>query len=681
MTIATQLLTTSFADVSAIDTPRTAYLAGANHNVTIAIEAAESLGAPSGVTITELAWPAIAVQIPQAASFLRYRVVRGQLPPGARIWIAGEQSSVAPSPTPPLVIFPPVGDAAPEIEAALNNANGQNVIYMAPGAWQIDSPVRLFDLANGLDASNRVLIRDPQATVTTNIASPSASDAAFVTRAPPAIATTTFATNVVEGSNQIQSTAPILPGAIIYVDNTLMAAAYRVLAHTGGAPDTLTLDRGVDYPFLAGDTISEVAALPTNIRLLGQGSLTQGVAPIYINFAGGAFLCEADGFRFGTGGGTPTDAIAAITTAAFSCKLSDMYVDAEGATLNAGFGMLAENCDFVNLRAYNLNGATAIKMANCVNSRVTSCVGQGSLVGCGLFTDVGPGFPNKDCAVIGGVFERNNVNISLDNAVRTKVTDVSANYGSVNLMMNQFSSGECFDNVVENASLKGAQVYAFDIIAGAKRTNLRNIKCEGSDQIASISDGATIRGLSYPTASAAGKIGLELQAGAYEVKLLDSRIVMGPACFAINIHAGAKLDASDVAIVLGVGSVGVVGQAGAGAVTLDHFTATETGAATGISLTDSTVRLADAIDVSGVTTGISLGAGFSSQGSVVSNGTGAAQAIAWPDLRATDDIDPQRTLNGGAPGVSPTIAKTPGTGFSLTFAAGDTSTYSYRVFP
>lgn len=66
-------------------------------------------------------------------------------------------------------------------------------------------------------------------------------------------------------------------------------------------------------------------------------------------------------------------------------------------------------------------------------------------------------------------------------------------------------------------------------------------------------------------------------------------------------------------------------------------------------------------------------------GNIVSGGAGAAQAIALATIAAGDTVIVSRIVNGGAPGIAPLIVITAGVGFTLTFAGGDTSTYSWRV--
>lgn len=97
----------------------------------------------------------------------------------------------------------------------------------------------------------------------------------------------------------------------------------------------------------------------------------------------------------------------------------------------------------------------------------------------------------------------------------------------------------------------------------------------------------------------------------------------------------------------------------------------------GNALAGSTVRHHD-IDLSASALGINA-AGYANVGTLVSGGAGAAQDVTWPDIRATDHITWTRTVDGGVPGVMPLCTKTAATKFTATFAAGDTSTYEYRV--
>jgi len=114
-------------------------------------------------------------------------------------------------------------------------------------------------------------------------------------------------------------------------------------------------------------------------------------------------------------------------------------------------------------------------------------------------------------------------------------------------------------------------------------------------------------------------------------------------------------------------------------VELDHVTVVMPGGGGyGVNaLAGSTVRHTE-LDLSASALGINA-AGYSNVGALVSGGAGAAQDVTWPDVRAEDHITWTRTVDGGVPGVMPLCTKTAATKFTATFAAGDTSTYEWRV--
>lgn len=126
--------------------------------------------------------------------------------------------------------------------------------------------------------------------------------------------------------------------------------------------------------------------------------------------------------------------------------------------------------------------------------------------------------------------------------------------------------------------------------------------------------------------------------------------------------------------------VGLGSGAGTGNADIDNVTVVgAAGSGNGVVVYDATswIRVGSNCDFNACGTPF-LG-GNASRGSIVSGGAGAAQAVAYPGMRASDIVNVCRTTNGGAPGVAPLVTRTAGVGFSLTFAAGDTSTYQFAV--
>jgi hypothetical protein len=125
----------------------------------------------------------------------------------------------------------------------------------------------------------------------------------------------------------------------------------------------------------------------------------------------------------------------------------------------------------------------------------------------------------------------------------------------------------------------------------------------------------------------------------------------------------------------------ILHRTGAGVVILRGVSGSQSSANNGyLGQAGVTVRWDSRTDFSGFTNPFTINAaGFGSVGQLVSGGAGAPQAVAWPDLKSNDHVTWTRIVNGGAPGIMPLSANTPATGFAATFAAGDTSTYEWRV--
>jgi hypothetical protein len=69
---------------------------------------------------------------------------------------------------------------------------------------------------------------------------------------------------------------------------------------------------------------------------------------------------------------------------------------------------------------------------------------------------------------------------------------------------------------------------------------------------------------------------------------------------------------------------------------------------------------------------------FQNWGTVVASGTTAVD-VTYPQIKAADTVVLTRTVNGGTPGITPRVTITPGTKFTITGVAGDTSTYGFRI--
>ncbi len=132
---------------------------------------------------------------------------------------------------------------------------------------------------------------------------------------------------------------------------------------------------------------------------------------------------------------------------------------------------------------------------------------------------------------------------------------------------------------------------------------------------------------------------------------------------------------------LGLGSVGI--NLLAGVLSLEDFTFTQAAAATGISVSaGTTLRIGRNVNLSGMTTPLSVaGGGYVSRGVVTLNGTSAV-SIAFPDLTAQDTVTlTQLTLGAGGTGVCPKVVQTAGVGFTVTglVVADTTSTWAWEV--
>jgi hypothetical protein len=69
---------------------------------------------------------------------------------------------------------------------------------------------------------------------------------------------------------------------------------------------------------------------------------------------------------------------------------------------------------------------------------------------------------------------------------------------------------------------------------------------------------------------------------------------------------------------------------------------------------------------------------FQNWGTVVASGATAVD-VGYTQIKAADTVVLTRVVNGGTPGITPRVTITPGTKFTITGVAGDTSTYAFKI--
>lgn len=494
----------------------------------------------------------------------------------------------------------------------------------------------------------------------------------------------TLAATPTVGTATISSTVSFAVGTRIMIGQTaatvhdFLAAQYEVKGVAGGGPFTITLDRALRLPFVSGDNVRAYTTQPRDITIEGNGATMTGSASRAVEFTHGLNV-HVRGLQFDDaanfGAGVSHD------IGSLNCTVIDCYSNS-----GCAFGFMlesAERCSIV--RCSSDVGSNAITLFDCADCSVEDSGGSrntnsgvqltSNLMTVGCF----------GCVVRGGFGTRGgNIGLIIDRATDCLIEGFKADGNvdgidtGVNGVRNKFVGCMTARNtaagvrarstagvvIAEHTSLgdlravialnsldlvnadlidyTGTGVLIDAAIASGSRVNVTGARINSS---VSGSIGCDINGAGSPTVRFDGTHFVNNSAAANQTAILH-RTGATPGVVIVKDCTGAQASASN----------GYAGQAGA------------------------TLRVEGRTDFASFTVPFTINAaGFANVNTLVANGAGTAQAVSWTDLKVRDHVNWTRIVNGGTPGVMPLTVSTPGTGFSATFAVGDTSTYEYRV--
>lgn len=452
----------------------------------------------------------------------------------------------------------------------------------------------------------------------------------------------------------------------------LRAQTYTVLAVAGVGPYTITVDRPILLQFNGGDVVSRLNSMPQDITIDGDGALITGIADRFIEFVGSR-RCQIRDVKGTYTGGANANIGFSYDVGGYENEFRNVLFDG-GSQMSLGISLESqENSHIVRCTAtrvtdwgipiYDSVECTVFDSRSLVNGNGIGFLSDGVGIGCldckaidcyatgctgdGFATGAGP---SHRCSFIGctGAF--------------------NAGHG-LNVVANSL------DTIVDSCLFEGNATRQIIVFGGADRTTFNDCHCIGAAGAVNIYvlgqvylTGCTTTGGNYGVFDDGECYMSNCRINAYSLAAVEVRPNRFCAIYNCDFNAAAVgLTAITVVAVskcyidglrltgLGAGGTGVTVQAG------------------------STLRYHD-LDPGAAAVAVNPVAGsFVNVGQLVSGGAGTAQAVAWPDLDATDHVTWTRIVNGGAPGVMPLSVNTPGVGFTATFAGGDTSTYEYRI--
>lgn len=627
------------------------------------------------------------------------------IPPGTLIgnpltWNEASPGAWAESGIAPLYV--PVMDwtafiALVNAQAALGRA-----VQMGPGTWTADAAILLADNATIYGGPNVVILGAlPLGLGPTN--------AVFMSQGITSPASTNLSANAAAGARIINVNALVLGVDTITVGGTIVVSGiadvwkvgvYTVTAIAGAGPFALTLDRPLFVPFTAADQVKVVRSRPDGIHIDGRGMLMSGTCNRYIEIAMGA-NCLVENIRLdgSLGDSEPNDYLAAFDVGGFNNTFRGMRCDGNGFNSGACLALESnETSSVVDCQVAN-NLSTGVLLLDCWDCKVLdtqayNCdtygfrVGRETIGGC-VSTTL-RGCTAGSCGTIVGTPQGG---IVVEGASSDTIIDDCTTLGcgnAVGLSAGILLMGTSTRTVISKCRANNGAVFAGINIGEATvtKTTVRDVVLDGN-LVGFVSYGGdyTLDGFVITNSSAGaatpGALGVSNSAVVTDCRIANGFISVpnGNGTYGIawaGANAAARMNVDNVHIELSGAGVRVALYHATGVCRVSNVLVDGAGAAAnfGLYAAGGTIRLGDGIDVGACGTPLT---GITSIGNLVSGGAGAPQAVAWPDIEPTDHVTWTRTVNGGVPGIAPLSVNTVGVGFAATFAAGDTSTYQWRV--
>lgn len=471
---------------------------------------------------------------------------------------------------------------------------------------------------------------------------------------------------------------------------------YTVMAVSAGpAPFTVTVDRPIVLPYIAATAQGVTYSLtrPRNIYIYGNGMLLTGSAGRLIECLGG-LDCEWTDMRFDSSGGT-AGRIGSIDEGSYNCTFrrlrGSMTIQSDG---NPTIGLMSESsesCEFDRCEVFRGARDDGIMLFDCAFMLLNECRVEGDGTN-----------PALACLRLGTWGWANG------RSVGCKVRGGSYSGGLAHSVYIDVAEDTLLDGV--EACKAGGVLYGIYATANSVRSRASGCTISANPTGVYVDSGGDLAldectlednhfGLfavgivkasncTWRAATNNGNV-----AGPAAVEVLGGGRFTGVACKFIADNAGAhppiiymddatsRLFLTDCHIAMAASDAAMYGVLLTnGVAVLDNLTidGAAAGISAGVRANGGTVRYKN-LDADACSSPISSGGGYLNHGQVTANGSGAAQAITWPDLKSSDTVLLVRVSNAGAFGYFPMVNQTPATGFSVTFNAAETSVWQYVV--
>lgn len=490
--------------------------------------------------------------------------------------------------------------------------------------------------------------------------------------------TGTVHTNFVIGAASISVAMPSSPtvGHAISILHGFSRSTYDIksVTSTGGGNYTIGLDRPVVFPFVVGDRVDELLSYPHDIRIYGNGMQMSGTGDRIIEILS-SHNCEIRDVHYDAISGVTIGVAISFDIGGWENRMIDVTANLGGSAGADGVSLESQERSY-GLRCRGSNGNGGILVVDGWGVTLEDCSAQ-------------------QCTPVGGIS-------ILSNTGSLGAFNTSVLQNNVLSCANGISiSDRCFETCVDSSAFIACGI-GLNITSGATSTKVKNIdvsrsttKCISAAAEVDI-DGVVARNIAVAMNNAC-----DFMSGNSRIRCLDWQSA-STAPVNVITHSGTLLEVENCNVSVADSTVASeVIYCGAGRVNVHGGNFSGTGLAIAVRCDTGLISLKDVIIAA--TGGIGLfvnGASsfirhsdvdvstcatqtLTSTGGTFNRGTftlAGATAVSFSNLKATDNVKLTLVSLGGAgTGLAPRTVKTPGTGFTSTPPAGDTSVWDYEI--
>ncbi|HZU27207.1 MAG TPA: right-handed parallel beta-helix repeat-containing protein [Bryobacteraceae bacterium] len=597
------------------------------------------------------------------------------------------------------VAYRPLGsnqDDAPRLKQLAAANAGVQAIRLLPGSngesWLLKTPCQL--------ANYTVLRGTPQTRIVQSITSGTGNPlmAGFYAIGT-SLGNISVAANAIIGSRQLSISSSVAVGTYLQIlrnapsTGGFRQALYKVLAISGAGPFTVTLDRPVFYAFTAGDQIV-INSPVIGICIQGNGMTMTGTGSRYLEFIQGVVNCCVSDINIDASAGGVSERLFSWDESSYNCHARGIVANA-GNSAVIGFSFEgAEHCSFEDCTALSCQNPGFL-FQDAVDCRLVNC--QASYCGSGAsFIAVNNTEGANYNEINGGDYSNNYVGIVLDkgssynlivdaNVYNNSTDGVQFAAGSFTLNDNRLRnvtvvnnngaqgvdlSAACVGTIIEECVINNLKGVGIRVTAGSSATRI--LSCEVNTTGLGVESDCEIAGLRGTAPNTYIRV---TPTGYARIRDLDVFSTANSSGNVIQVAGLATIENTHVTICPGYNAFVAVSG---GVISVSDVRVDVSGSGSCVGLfsdTNSTIRVGNRVDVTR-TSIPQYGAGFFSRGMSIKAVGGSPQDFSWPDIKGTDRVLFRLISAGGTPTpYSPPYTITPGVKFTVTFAAGDTSSY------